>query len=178
MDPLDTPVFPQDPVSITEATKKFFAGKTRSPYYGDLPRTSTLTQPENRAQADNLVGHDSHAPLPPQEPMAEADFPRELSSELDSGAAQSLLDSSEQQTADQDPPEDRVDDDLTGDPTRQQVFFVQGRSDKCLVMDHETNECFFLKWKTLKKDQRKGRELDPRYYNVEEEKAFVAADAK
>ena len=45
-------------------------------------------------------------------------------------------------------------------------------------MDHDTHECFFLKWKTLKKDQRKGRELDPRYYNVEEEKAFAAADAK
>ena len=61
---------------------------------------------------------------------------------------------------------------------QQQVFFVQGQSDKCLVMDNDTHECFFLKWKTLKKDQRKGRELDPRYYNVEEEKAFAAADAK
>ena len=35
-----------------------------------------------------------------------------------------------------------------------------------------------LKWKTLKKDQRKGRELDPRYYNPEEELQFRAADAK
>ena len=46
------------------------------------------------------------------------------------------------------------------------------------VVDSETNECFFLKWKTQKKDQRKGRELDPRYYNVEEELEFRAADAK
>ena len=137
-----------------------------------------MTQPENRVQSDNLVGRDSHAPLPPREPIAEADFPQGLASELDSGAAQNLLDSSGPQAADQDPPEDHIDNDLTGDPTRQQVFFAQGRSDKCLVMDHETNECFFLKWKTLKKDQRKGRELDPRYYNVEEEKVFVAADAK
>ena len=30
----------------------------------------------------------------------------------------------------------------------------------------------------MKKDQRKGRELDPRYYNVEEEREFRAADAK
>ena len=35
-----------------------------------------------------------------------------------------------------------------------------------------------MKWKTLKKDQRKGRELDPRYYNVEEEREFRMADAK
>ena len=55
---------------------------------------------------------------------------------------------------------------------------MQGRSNKCLVLDSETNECFFLKWKTLKIDQRKGRELDPRYYNAEEEKEFRAADAK
>ena len=34
-DPPDTPVFPRDPVSIGEATKKFFAGKTPSPYSGD-----------------------------------------------------------------------------------------------------------------------------------------------
>ena len=100
MDPPDTPVFPQDPVSITEATKKFFAGKTRSPYYGDLPRTSTLTQPEHRVQADNLVGHDSHAPLPPQELLAETDFPKGLAAEIDSGAALNLTDSSEPQTAD------------------------------------------------------------------------------
>ena len=32
------------------------------------------------------------------------------------------MDSSEPQTADQDPPEDKVGNDLTGDPARQQVF--------------------------------------------------------
>ena len=142
MEPLETLVFPRDPVSITEATKRFFEGKTRSPYYGDLPRTSTLTQPENRVQADNLVGRDSHAPLPPQAPVAETDYPQGLLSELDSGATQSLLDSSEQQPVEQDSPEEGIGDDVTGNPARQQVFFVQNRSDKCLVMDHETNECF------------------------------------
>ena len=125
-----------------------------------------------------MVGHDSHAPSPPQEPVAETDLPTGLAADIDSGAALHTTDSSGSQTADQDTPVDEVDDELAGEPARQQVFFVQGRSDKCLVMDHETNECFFLKWKTLKKEQRKGRELDPRYYNVEEEKAFVAADAK
>ena len=30
---------------------------------------------------------------------------------------------------------------LTGNLERQQVFFIQGESDKCLVMDHDTHEC-------------------------------------
>ena len=47
-----------------------------------------------------------------------------------------------------------------------------------LVMDHKSNECYFLKWKTFKKDQRKGRELDPKYFNQEERQAFDIADAK
>ena len=132
-------MFPRDPVSIAEATKKFFEGKTSSPYYGDLPRTSTLTQPENRVQPDNLVGHDSHAPLPPQEPVPEADYPQGLLSELDSSASQDHLDSTELQPEEQAMPEDVTHDDPVGDPARQQVFFVQNRSDKCLVMDHQTN---------------------------------------
>ena len=38
-EPPETHVFPRDPVSISEATKRFFVGKTPSLYYGDLPRT-------------------------------------------------------------------------------------------------------------------------------------------
>ena len=33
------------------------------------------------------------------------------------------------------------------------------------------------KWKILKKHQRKGRELDPRYFNQHEEKAFAVVGA-
>ena len=35
-----------------------------------------------------------------------------------------------------------------------------------------------LKWKTFNKLQRKGRELDPRYFNEQERKEFQQADAK
>ena len=35
---------------------------------------------------------------------------------------------------------------------KQHVFFVQGKSHKCLVMDSETHECFFLKLKTSEKE--------------------------
>ena len=100
-----------------------------------------------------MVGRDSHAPSPPQEPVSETDLPTGLAAEIDSGAALHTHDSPGLETVEQDAPVDKGDDSLTGDPAKQQVFFVQGRSDKCLVMDHETNECFFLKWKTLKKDQ-------------------------
>ena len=66
----------------------------------------------------------------------------------------------------------------SGDPEQQRVFYVQGKSNQCLVVDDEKQEVFFLKWKTIKKDQRNGRELDPRWFNVEEEKSFRIADAK
>ena len=36
----------------------------------------------------------------------------------------------------------------------------------------------FLKWKTFNKLQRKGRELDPKYFNEQERAAFRVSDAK
>ena len=48
---------------------------------------------------------------------------------------------------------------------RQQVFYVQGKP-SMLVVDHGSNECFFLKWKTFKNNQRKGRELDPKIFQL------------
>ena len=47
-----------------------------------------------------------------------------------------------------------------------------------LVVDRVKNECFFLKWKTFNKDQRKGRELDPRHFDRVERQKFDASDAK
>ena len=47
-----------------------------------------------------------------------------------------------------------------------------------LVVDEEVNEVFLLKWKTFKKDARKGRELDPRFFNPSEKAAFTEADEK
>ena len=59
----------------------------------------------------------------------------------------------------------------------QECFYVR-HSKRVLVADHETQEVFVLKWKTFKKNQRKGRELDPRYFSDKERKAFAASDAK
>ena len=67
-EPPNTLVGQQDPASMEEATKRFFAGEAPSPFVGDTRKSSTITQQDNRVQADNLVGHDSHAPAPPVAP--------------------------------------------------------------------------------------------------------------
>ena len=59
----------------------------------------------------------------------------------------------------------------------QRVFTLRGNN-HVLIVDDVTNECFFLKWKTFNKLQRKGKELDPRYFNEHEKAAFAASDAK
>ena len=125
-----------------------------------------------------MVGHDSHASSPPRLPVPVTELPTGLAAEIGEGDAQETHDSPELVAVDQDSSTEKAQEALTGDPAQQQVFVVRGQSDKCLVMDHDTHECFFLKWKTLKKDERKGREFDPRYYNVEEEKAFAIAEEK
>ena len=58
------------------------------------------------------------------------------------------------------------------------IFYRPSQGKKVLVVDRERNECFFLKWKTFNKDQRKGRELDPRYFDQVEKQKFDASDAK
>ena len=60
----------------------------------------------------------------------------------------------------------------------QYVFYRPSQGKKVLVVDRKKNECFFLKWKTFNKDQRKGRELDPRYFDQVEKQKFNASDAK
>ena len=127
-EPPDTPVFPQDPVSIQEATKKFFEGKMMSPYYGDLPRTSAVTQIEHRVQDDNLQGHDSRVRTPP--PMAE-----DLTSPVpDPSFEVEYEPSSPAEEPEEDPAELIEDRNFTpgeaseaphsGNPEKQRVFFV------------------------------------------------------
>ena len=58
------------------------------------------------------------------------------------------------------------------------IFYRPFSGKKVLVIDRKKNECFYLKWKTFNKDQRKGRELDPRYFDQLEKQKFDASDAK
>ena len=74
LEPPSTPVDKSDPVSMAEVMKKFFAGKMPTPHYGDTPRSSTITQLDNRVQPDNMVGHDSHAPTPLVEASLEPEY--------------------------------------------------------------------------------------------------------
>ena len=47
-----------------------------------------------------------------------------------------------------------------------------------IVADYGTNEVFLLKWKTFKKNQRKGKELDSRAFDRAEKLQFDQADLK
>ena len=47
-----------------------------------------------------------------------------------------------------------------------------------MVVNEDGHDCYFLKWKTFNKMQRKGNELDPRYFNEKEKQQFDIADAK
>ena len=59
----------------------------------------------------------------------------------------------------------------------QRVFTLRGNN-HCLIVDDNNNECYFLKWKTFNKMQRKGKELDPKYFNEQERAQFTKSDAK
>ena len=78
-----------------------------------------------------------------------------------------------------------------GDQEEAQEVFVTKKKQKCnqtvfqlrhhesvLIVDNDTNECYFLKWKTFNKMQRKGKELDPRYFDAKEKGEFYKSDAK
>jgi hypothetical protein len=74
---------------------------------------------------------------------------------------------------------------LSGLPAEEDVLEAVGHTafyvrhlNHVLVADHKTQEVFLLKWKTFKKNQRKGRELDPRAFDSTEKKAFSISDAK
>ena len=169
-EPPDTPVGEQEPVSMEEAMKKFFAGQAPFPYVGDTPKTSAFTQLDNRVQADNLVGHDSHAPAPSMasEPIPECVEPSDTELEVDrpehhvtsapEGTSLSGVERTQESSAEGQIGADEVEALYANvsNKERQQVFYVQGKP-SMLVVDHGSNECFLLKCKTFKNNQRKGR---------------------
>ena len=58
-----------------------------------------------------------------------------------------------------------------------EVFYVRN-CDDVIVADHDTNEVYLLKWKTFKKNQRKGKELDARAFDKSERIQFNESDMK
>ena len=60
---------------------------------------------------------------------------------------------------------------------KQTTYALRG-SNHVFVVDEDKNECYFLQWKTFNKIQRKGRELDPKFFNQQERALFNASDAK
>ena len=71
----------------------------------------------------------------------------------------------------------QADKDLYENAANQRVFSMRGNN-HVLIVDELRSECYFLKWKTFNKMQRKGRELDPRYFDEAEKLAFAKSDAK
>ena len=47
-----------------------------------------------------------------------------------------------------------------------------------MVVDPTVHQVYLLRWKTFKKDARKGRELDPRWFDQNERAKFSNSDAK
>ena len=47
-----------------------------------------------------------------------------------------------------------------------------------MIFRPKTHEVLLLKWKTFKKNQRKGKELDSNWFDHRERQAFAVADAK
>ena len=187
-EPPSTPLGEQPKVSIEEALKKFFAGEAASQFCGDLPKVTPWTQDSNRVLPDNLYGKDSRVPSPPREPTG-VETP--ISDTLP-GRDTPISDTTPAPPTPQNAPAPGLVGDMEADAgyhdvmysdlterEKQSVFWVQGyQHNQCLVVDYGKQECFFLKWKTTKANQRKRRELDPKYFNEQERKAFSLADAK
>ena len=126
---------------MEEVMKRFYAGEMPSPYVGDTPKFSTIAQLDNRVQVDNLVGHDSHVPAPPVEPVISS--PQEDMAPSVTVDMPSVTESTQAQVADEQTGSTDVEA-LYANVTskeKQHVFYVQGKS-SMLVVDHGSNGCF------------------------------------
>ncbi len=56
------------------------------------------------------------------------------------------------------------------------VFYLRQKN-VVLVSSLETQQCLLEKWKTFKKDQRTGKDLDAKYFNEAERRKFCVSDA-
>ena len=162
---------PNQGVSISEAVGK---------YFGNLPKTSMLTREDNTVHPDTMLGQHTQAPKPlPETVEDEEDEPPELGYSSDEDGHRPPL------SPKQHPPtEGTFEPQFVGhveseeDMENQYVFYRPSSGKRVLIIDRKKNECFFLKWKTFKKEQRKGRELDPRYFDQLEKQKFTDSDAK
>ena len=67
--------------------------------------------------------------------------------------------------------------DALGIKTDQMCYYVRHHS-SVLIVDPTAHQVYYLRWKTFKKDARKGRELDPRWFDQTERAKFANSDAK
>ena len=67
--------------------------------------------------------------------------------------------------------------DALGIKPEQMCYYVRHHS-SVLIVDPTAHQVYYLRWKTFKKDARKGRELDPRWFDQAERAKFANSDAK
>ena len=97
-----------------------------------------------------MLGHDSRVPSPPHSVedrslLPVPDLPPSPEYEPTSPAEDAEEETPVHLVEDRNfTPEDASQAPCSGNPANQHVFFVQGKSDKCLVMDSTTHECFFF----------------------------------
>jgi hypothetical protein len=69
-------------------------------------------------------------------------------------------------------------DDIIYNPKDKDYVLATRYKEKVLLVRPDTNHILILKWKTFKKNQRKGKELDANWFDHKEKQAFVSDDAK
>ena len=149
---------PGQGVSISEAIGK---------YFGSLGRRVADAEDGNPLVDDNMLRRSTRAPTP----LPPAATPQEPS--VTGPTSEQVL---QDTTVTEDSPHE-LGPQFVGhvaceeDMEHQTVYWRPSSGKNVLVVDRAKHECFFLKWKTFKKDQRKGRELDPRYFDQMEKQS-------
>ena len=124
-----------------------------------------MTQEDNSVRFDNLLERESRAPQPVSVEESDDDPEGPTTPRPTEGSQEP----SRLSAPDEEDPYVgyvRAEEDMED----HYIFYRPSQGKKVLVVDRKKNECFFLKWKTFNKDQRKGRELDPRYFDQLEKK--------
>ena len=154
---------------VSSAQEGIAIGENAGQHVGSLPRRVLDFDEGNPLGEHNMLARETHAPKP---------IARKLEDEFGAIEEEEL----EQPTlgiptiGESAPSE--IEPQFVGhvsqgkDMETQYVYFRLGSGNKVLVIDREKNECFFLKWKTFHKEQRKGRELDPRFFDKLEKHKF------
>ena len=162
-DPSGIEVTDPIPLQAETGTADFGSSRTNNPFTPSIrmhhrvsraprsPLTASVGEPDEEMDHDDATGIEDPSVLDGRAPM-------DLGVEIPAGS-------------------DIIDGQELASRSEQQVYYVRGLN-QILIVDENQQEVNILKWKTFNKNQRKGRELDSKYFNEQEQKSFAASDAK